>query len=93
MKKLLINNAEFDAYSVKFPKSTLLFIAGTKGVLGCGYFNIEIADKVEEAIAVVTGVKNFDDMLQAKVVKVSAAAERLGIICGMTGEEALKFLA
>ena len=32
MKKLLVNCVEFDAYSVKFPKSTLLFIAGGKGV-------------------------------------------------------------
>ena len=40
----------------------------------------------------VTGVKNFEDMLQAKVVKVSTQAEALGISCGMTGEEALKRL-
>ncbi len=89
MEKLLINGMEFDAYSVKFPKSTLLFIGGSKGVLGCGYFNIETADKVGEAIAVVTGVKNFDDMRQAKVIKLSAAAEALGIQIGDSGEDVL----
>ena len=92
MEKVLVNGYEYDGYSVKFSKSTLLFIAGSKGVLGCGYFNIDTANKVGEAIAVVTGVKNFDDMLAAKVIKVSSGAESLGITLEMSGKEALERL-
>lgn len=92
MEKISINGVDFDGYALKFPKSTLLFIIGKKGVLGCGYFNIETADKVGEAIAVVSGVKNFDDMRKAQVIKLSCAAKEYGITLGMTGEEAIMLL-
>ena len=64
-------------------------IKGTKGFLGCGWFSIETADKLEERVAIVKGVRSYDDMLEASVVAVSAAAEAAGVTLGMTGAEAL----
>lgn len=89
MEKIGIENREFDGYKIQFAKSALLLIRAEKGVLGCGYFNIAAADKLNEAVAVVTGVGSFDDMLAAEVRQVSAAAAALGIAAGMTGREAL----
>jgi uncharacterized protein YunC (DUF1805 family) len=60
--------------------------------LACGYFDIETANKLGEAVAIVTGVKNYDDMLLAKVVKLSKAAEDKGLTLGMSGREALSQL-
>jgi len=42
--------------------------------------------------AIVTGVKDFDDMLTAKVANASAAAQQLGIKIGITGAEAIELL-
>lgn len=89
MEKLTIESKIFDGYAISLPNSTLLLIKGSKGVLGCGYFDIEVANKVNEVIAVVSGVKNFDDMLSARVVKVSRAAIEEGISLGMSGKAAL----
>ena len=51
-------------------------------------FRIDVADRVGHALAVVSGVKSFDDMLAANVREVSAAAAALGIAPGMTGRAA-----
>lgn len=70
----------------------LLIARGAKGMLACGYINPATCDRTGEACAIVTGVKCFDDMLQAKVVAVSQAATRLGVEVGLSGREALEKL-
>ena len=70
----------------------LLIIKGSKGLLACGYLNVETFDKTGEAAAIVTGVKTFDNMAKAAVAKVSRAAEELGLRVGMTGAQALELI-
>ncbi len=67
----------------------LLLIKGEKGYLGCGYFSLDAANNVGDAIAIVKGVTSFDDMLEAEVKEVSEKARELGVKEGMTGREAL----
>lgn len=71
-------------------KSPLLVIKAPKGVMGCGYLNIETFNRTGEAAVIVRGVNTHDDMLKAKVVTVSEAARALGIEPGLTGAEALQ---
>ena len=68
----------------------LLIIKGAKGFLACGYINVETCNKTGEACAVVTGVKQHDEMLDAEIKAVSMEAERLGVRAGMKGKEALE---
>lgn len=74
---------------IPLPGSAILLIQGEGGMLGCGYISVETADKLGHALAVVTGVANYDDMLNAKVVRVSKAAAAKGVKPGMLGREAL----
>ena len=74
-------------------KSPLLLIKGAKGILACGYLNIETFNKTGEIAAIVTGVKTHEDMLKAKVIAASNAAREAGIEIGMSGEDALKRFA
>jgi len=74
-------------------KSPLLVIKAPKGVLGCGYLNVETFNQTGEAGVIITGVRTHDDMMKAKVVSVSNAAKSLGITPGMTGAEALDKLS
>ncbi len=89
MEKIELNGKTADGFKVDFVRSTLLLIRAEKGFLGCGYFNLDAAEKLGEAAAVVTGVKNYDDMLNAKVIKMSSAAAALGVEIGMDGRNAL----
>lgn len=67
----------------------LLVMKAPKGILGCGYINVETCNKTGEACAIVTGVNTFDDMRKAKVVAASNKAVELGIQVGETGQAAL----
>lgn len=71
-------------------KLPLLVVRGSRGVLACGYLNVETFNKTGEVGAIVTGVKTFEDMLDARVTSVSAAAEKAGIQIGMSGAEAIE---
>ncbi|MBR2642397.1 MAG: DUF1805 domain-containing protein [Lentisphaeria bacterium] len=90
MEKLDIEGLDLTGYTIPTLNASLLVIRAPKGMLGCGYINTAVADKLNDAAAIVSGVKNYDDMLKATVHTVSAAAAILGITVGMTGLEALK---
>lgn len=90
---LNINEKSYEGHCISTGKANLLMIKGSLGFLGCGYFNIEVAEKIDEAVALVTGVKSYDDMLEADVFAASSAAENLGVRVGMKGKEALALLA
>ena len=89
MENIAIDGRMFRGDIIPLPGSAILVIQGEGGFLGCGYLSTETADKLGHALAVVTGVANFDDMLSAKVARLSAAAAAKGVKQGMSGKEAL----
>lgn len=89
MEKIVIDGHEFEGYRIPTQSANIILIKAANGFLGCGYFSVETADKLRENVAIVTGVKTYDDMLKASVVKLSAAAQQAGITAGMSGREAL----
>jgi uncharacterized protein YunC (DUF1805 family) len=91
-KKININGSKVEGVAVKTNNDQILIIRSKNGILGCGYINVDVAAKFDDAIAIVTGVKSFDDMLKAKVVKTSKKAEELGVKQGMAGEDALAIM-
>lgn len=79
----------FERFRLDCLKRPLLIIRGRKGFLACAYIDVATCDITEEACAIVTGVSTFEQMLSARVVKVSKAAGALGVKVGVTGAEAL----
>lgn len=75
-------------------KLPLIFIRGSQGLLGCGYFAVATFDRTGEAGVVVRGVNSFDDMLRAVVAAgdISKAAADLGVEAGMSGSRVLEIL-
>jgi len=70
----------------------LLLIIGEKGFVMCGFLNIESAEKLSVAAAVVSGVKTFDDVLNGQVKSATSKAKNLGVEVGMKGIDALKHM-
>lgn len=66
----------------------MLVILCKKGYIMCGYLNMETADAVSDAAAVVGG-SCFEETLANPVKAVSAKAAELGVAVGMTGAEAV----
>ncbi len=77
---------------VPFNKAPLVLAKGSKGFVMCGFLNVEAAEKLGEAAAMVRGVKTIEDLLDAKVVATTTPASQLGITVGMTGRQALEVL-
>lgn len=92
IEKIIIEGGEFEGIKIKTENTAVLLIKALRGVLACGYLDVSAADKFGDAMAIVTGVKSFDDMLEANVVKVSEAAFNKGVKEGMKGKEALILL-
>jgi len=78
---------------VELPDSPpLLIIIGKIGFVGCGFINIDAAEKLNVAVATVTGVKSFEDVLNAEVKAVTSKAKTKGVRVGMKGKEAVRRL-
>ncbi|MEM3579820.1 MAG: DUF1805 domain-containing protein [Candidatus Bathyarchaeia archaeon] len=76
---------------VELPDSPpLLLIVAEKGFIMCGFLNLEAAERLGVATAMVTGVKTFEDVLNAEIKAATTEAKRLGVQPGMRGAEALK---
>jgi uncharacterized protein YunC (DUF1805 family) len=78
---------------VDLPESPpLLLIVAEKGFVMCGFLNMDAAEKLGVSAALVSGVKTFEDVLNAEVKAATTKAKNLGIEAGMKGSEALKHM-
>ena len=93
MTPLKINDKVAVGLRVDLPDSPpLLLIVGRTGFVMCGFLNIDTAEKVNVAAAMVSGVKTFDDVLTADIKAVTSKAQMKGIRIGMKAEDAVKLL-
>ena len=90
MDTVQVDGNTLDAITFATRNTKILVIRAARGLLGCGYISVDTAAKVGDALAIVSGVANYEDMLRASVKAVSPAAEALGVRPGMTGSEALQ---
>lgn len=70
----------------------LLLIVAEKGFVMCGYLNVEVAERLGVCAATVSGVKSFEDVLEAEVKAVTTKAQKLGVETAMRGEQAVKLM-
>jgi len=76
---------------VELPDSPpLVLIIGKIGFVGCGFINIEAAEKLNVSAATVSGVKTLDDVLNAEIKAATSRAQTLGVKVGMKGKDAIK---
>jgi uncharacterized protein YunC (DUF1805 family) len=68
----------------------LLLVIAEKGFVMCGFLNVDAAERLNVAAAVVSGVKTFEEVLNAQIKAVTSKAKSFGIEVGMKGTEALK---
>lgn len=92
MNRIAIDGIEFACMQVPTAKTNVLLIQAMGGFLGCGYFDVAVANRVGDAVAIVAGVKTVEEMLSAAVTRLSDRAREAGVREGMTGREALLIL-
>ena len=93
-KEIKVKNTVFNGIELDLCEDAkLLVITGKKGYIMCGYLNINTAQKRNDAACIVTGVKTIEDMLNSKVVALTAKAQSLGISMNMEVKQVLEILA
>lgn len=92
MATLNLDGATFESVHVPTERTNILFVKAAGGFVGCGYFDIAVANRVGDAVAIVTGVKTIDDLLAAPIVRLSDRAREAGITEGMSGRDTLLLL-
>src|SRR5262249_39481018 len=79
----------------QWPGGQYCAIHTSKGLVGCGIYDIRSANEFNLAGAIARGtpakpLRVPEDLLGAKILEVSQAAEKLGVKPGMTGSEAVE---
>jgi uncharacterized protein YunC (DUF1805 family) len=87
-----LEKGEAIGHCIDLGKAPLLIIQTKKGYVMCGYLNMNAANKLGDIAGKVTGVKTFDDMLNADVVEVSENAKLAGLKQGMNVKDFLNAL-
>ncbi|MCM3127332.1 MULTISPECIES: DUF1805 domain-containing protein [unclassified Paenibacillus] len=82
------------AVEVKLPKTTLITVSTSKGYIMCGALDVSLLNERLAARNIIAaravGVKTIAELLAAPMESVTIEAEKLGIVPGMSGVEALE---
>ena len=92
VEQVHLKNGTALGIKIEINVAPLLVIKTGKGFVMCGYLNIGAAEKMGDVAAKVSGVRNFEDVLNAKVNALTSKAKDLGVKEGMTGREALEMM-
>ena len=89
---ITLEKGKASGFLINLGKAPLILIMAKRGYVMCGYLNIAAANKIGDIAGRVTGVKTFDEMLNASVVEVSENAKQAGLNEGMSVKEFLNNL-
>jgi len=92
-KKIIeLDKGQSEGFLIDLNNAPLILIKARKGYVMCGYLNINAANKLGDIAGKVTGVKSFEDVLNAEIVEISDNAKKIGLTVGMKGKEFLNKL-
>ncbi|MCX6665108.1 MAG: DUF1805 domain-containing protein [Euryarchaeota archaeon] len=85
VKTQLINLENGKAFGIiiAMPVAPIVLIKARQGYVMCGYLNMATANKLGDIAGKVSGVKTFEDVLNANIVEVSEKAKTMGLSEGM----------
>ncbi len=94
-RRMLFAGGEALGHSHRWLGGQYCSITTAVGIVGCGIYDVAVADEFGMAFALAKGSPGCplvqpEDLLDARIVKVSQKARVMGISEGMTGREAVE---
>ena len=94
-RTLKFDGGEAIGSTYQWPGGQYCAIHTSRGLVGCGIYDIRSANEFNLAVAIARGtpakpLREPEDLFGAKILEVSNAAEALGVAPGMTGREAVE---
>ena len=94
VEKLDIHEKAFQGVQIELKGlPPIVLIEGNKGFVMCGYLNIDAAESLGAAAAVVSGVSSWEDVLNAKINTSTTKAKALGLEPGRIVRDVIAVLA
>ncbi|MFQ5975228.1 MAG: YunC family protein [Candidatus Hydrothermarchaeales archaeon] len=90
VENIALKNGTAIGLKFELQKAPLILINANKGFVMCGYLNMDVAERLGDIACKVSGVSNFDEVLDAEVIELTENARQMGIHTGMNGKEALE---
>ena len=92
-KKSKTVKKSIEALLIPLSTKNLIILRGSRGYVMCGYLNLRIAQKFNDAAVKIVGVSSIKDALRASVHSCTSAARKLGIYKGQPIKEVLKIIS
>ncbi|CAM2971768.1 DUF1805 domain-containing protein [Paenibacillus sediminis] len=93
IEPIVIGDVTVIGVEVKLPKTTLVAVTTERGYIMCGALDVGLLNEKLKDRGIIAaravGVRTLQQLLEAPIESVTIEAEKLGIIPGMKGEEAL----
>ena len=91
-KKIKAGRKFIDAFRIKLAAKSLILLKCSKGYIMCGYLDLAVAEKFNDAAVRITGVSTIDEALKTTVSSCTSQARKLGIREGQPIKEVIKIL-
>jgi uncharacterized protein YunC (DUF1805 family) len=93
-QKIQLKTKQGEGYVIPLGPANLVFVLTDKGMVSCGAIDVMVLDKFNYPAArvkSVTGkpIATVADLLDAVVKDANESATKLGVVPGMTGQEAV----
>ena len=93
-----LKNSDGEGYVIPLGPVNLVCVVASKGLVGCGAFDIGALARFDYPAAKVrptrsASIESIDDLLAGEIREVNPFAEKMGIKIGMSGKEALDLLS
>jgi len=92
-RKIRVGKSYIEAVAIKLLSKHFILLRGSKGYIMCGYLDLRVAKKFNDAAAKIVGVASIEDALKAEIHSCTPAATKLGIKPGKPVKETLKLIA
>jgi uncharacterized protein YunC (DUF1805 family) len=93
-----LKNSDGKGFVIPLGSINLVGVVAGKGMVGCGAFDVSALNNFSYPAAKVrpltgSSIVTIDDLLSGEIKEANQAAQKLGIITGMTGKAALDLLS
>lgn len=97
MNPIVIEGKQFTAITIALPKTNFMAITNDKGYIMCGALDVALLNERLKERGIIAGravgVKTIDQLLEAPLESVTYEAEKLGIMVGTKGRDALLMMS
>jgi uncharacterized protein YunC (DUF1805 family) len=94
---IIIEGKQFTAITIALPKTNFMAITNDKGYIMCGALDVGLLNEKLKDRGIIAGravgVRTIEQLLQAPLESVTYEAEKLGIVVGTIGKDALLKMA